>query len=320
MGFSQTVLAASHDGAHLGWVPSHKHMISEHSLPTSAGDVSSSNGEEFETYSGLGGMDDPYMYPIVKNTFIDFALNRPDHFGQEAQSCPVSKLDASRGSSSLVVDDVFAYKEEDEAKICAFSRHVPLKNTFVHFPDETSHIVSENKTKSCPSSWLEGMGDKYWIGEEEEEMVDIFTSYVSVESDIIFAPVQDPMECGSWTADAQIYLFSSAPALSYNQVAPEMKEPIQESLRSVLSLASALPEPAIEPLEVPTLGSIGHWSGTCRPCAFMARGCTSGASCPFCHLCDPTEKKRRRKEKISFLRELRHWRENGSAPITEETC
>lgn len=86
-----------------------------------------------------------------------------------------------------------------------------------------------------------------------------------------------------------------------------------QTCRPVLSLAEALPEPEIGSLEMPSVGSVGHWDGECKPCAFMARGCSSGVNCPFCHLCDMNEKKRRRKDKISFMRELRRWKKEQAA-------
>eukprot|EP00931_Biecheleriopsis_adriatica_P124761 TRINITY_DN9994_c0_g1_i1.p1 TRINITY_DN9994_c0_g1~~TRINITY_DN9994_c0_g1_i1.p1 ORF type:complete len:353 (-),score=89.19 TRINITY_DN9994_c0_g1_i1:114-1172(-) len=49
---------------------------------------------------------------------------------------------------------------------------------------------------------------------------------------------------------------------------------------------------------LPSVGSAGHAAGNCKPCAFFhTKGCGSGASCSFCHLCGPGEKKRRQKEK-----------------------
>jgi hypothetical protein len=43
-------------------------------------------------------------------------------------------------------------------------------------------------------------------------------------------------------------------------------------------------------------GSKDHLKGTCKPCAFAAKGaCESGANCSFCHICGPGEKKRRMK-------------------------
>lgn len=57
-------------------------------------------------------------------------------------------------------------------------------------------------------------------------------------------------------------------------------------------LATQIPPP-------PSVGSAKHATGQCNPCAFYwkAVGCTSGAKCDFCHLCDADERKRRSKEK-----------------------
>jgi hypothetical protein len=51
--------------------------------------------------------------------------------------------------------------------------------------------------------------------------------------------------------------------------------------------------------ELPTEGSRGHHIQQCKPCAFMWRqpSCANGVGCPFCHLCDAGEKRRRMKEK-----------------------
>merc|ERR1719495_740249 len=52
---------------------------------------------------------------------------------------------------------------------------------------------------------------------------------------------------------------------------------------------------------MPTMGSTGHYLRTCKPCAFVnTKGCKDGAWCNFCHLCEPGEKKRRKKEKKAF--------------------
>jgi len=53
---------------------------------------------------------------------------------------------------------------------------------------------------------------------------------------------------------------------------------------------------------VPSLGSQGHAAGTCKPCAFLhTKGCANGAECPFCHLCDAEEKKRRKQQRRKDL-------------------
>lgn len=62
----------------------------------------------------------------------------------------------------------------------------------------------------------------------------------------------------------------------------------------------ACSDPVLGSPELPTVGSAGHCSGTCKPCAFMhSKGCSSGVQCSFCHLCFPGEKKRRKKERSS---------------------
>lgn len=52
-------------------------------------------------------------------------------------------------------------------------------------------------------------------------------------------------------------------------------------------------------MALPSIGSRGHHLLQCKPCAFVGKkGCTSGADCKFCHLCEPGEKKRRRKQRL----------------------
>jgi len=46
-----------------------------------------------------------------------------------------------------------------------------------------------------------------------------------------------------------------------------------------------------------SVGSAGHDNLMCKPCAFYhTKGCSSGASCQFCHMCGPGEKKKRKKD------------------------
>jgi len=59
-----------------------------------------------------------------------------------------------------------------------------------------------------------------------------------------------------------------------------------------------------EPLA--SVGSREHDLGTCKPCAFLhTKGCENGESCSFCHLCEPGEKKRRRKDKMDMQKALK---------------
>lgn len=55
---------------------------------------------------------------------------------------------------------------------------------------------------------------------------------------------------------------------------------------------------------VQTPGSKEH-PENCTPCAFVWKphGCGNGAACPFCHICDTREKKKRQKERRRVLKE-----------------
>lgn len=71
---------------------------------------------------------------------------------------------------------------------------------------------------------------------------------------------------------------------------------------------------------LPTIGSAGHPLRICKPCAFVnTKGCKDGVQCRFCHLCEVGEKKRRKKEKSTFLRTARRWqRHELTAPQATE--
>eukprot|EP00746_Dinoflagellata_sp_MGD_P028211 gnl/MRDRNA2_/MRDRNA2_166710_c0_seq1.p1 gnl/MRDRNA2_/MRDRNA2_166710_c0~~gnl/MRDRNA2_/MRDRNA2_166710_c0_seq1.p1 ORF type:complete len:239 (-),score=44.89 gnl/MRDRNA2_/MRDRNA2_166710_c0_seq1:332-1048(-) len=59
-------------------------------------------------------------------------------------------------------------------------------------------------------------------------------------------------------------------------------------------------------LGISSVGSAGHASGTCKPCAFIWKdGCASGANCQFCHMCPPGEVKRRKKDKTTYRKMAR---------------
>jgi hypothetical protein len=64
------------------------------------------------------------------------------------------------------------------------------------------------------------------------------------------------------------------------------------------------------PEGVPSVGSLLHAAGKCKPCAFVhTKGCATGALCQFCHLCDSEEKKRRQKDRWEEKRAAwRQWR------------
>lgn len=66
----------------------------------------------------------------------------------------------------------------------------------------------------------------------------------------------------------------------------------------VLRLAEALALPEVGDPEMPTVGSVQHDTGRCKPCAFVWKevGCNSGVNCLYCHICGPSERRRRKKQ------------------------
>lgn len=95
-----------------------------------------------------------------------------------------------------------------------------------------------------------------------------------------------------------------------------------------VSLDEVLPPPAAvapRPLALAELvdlqpsskGSVLHFQGTCKPCAFFWKvvGCQYGSECEFCHLCDADERKRRNKEKRMAMHVMQvSSRPQGAAP------
>merc|ERR1712190_35519 len=69
------------------------------------------------------------------------------------------------------------------------------------------------------------------------------------------------------------------------------------------------PHSVVETPGLPTLpsdGSAGHASGDCQPCAFFHSGrCSNAKQCKFCHLCDDSERKRRKKVKLELQRKAK---------------
>jgi hypothetical protein len=300
------------DDAVKGWVPTHKPT---HSWSTTTdGETSSSNGDDSDGYVGLGEVDDPYMYPspfVIKNTFIDGTGPTFDEFYREraARSCPASKVCASVDATVDV--------ETSRVQVL-FDGEMPAKNTFVHFP--VQHIAldasEERRTKSCPSSGVEMADGHRQLSEENSTLQNVDVPVLAEATPVGFASFVDFRMGDDVTTGLQPDLYFPGAAMPVDEQFMQMMwvgvETTQTS-RPVLSLAEALPEAELGSPEMPSVGSAGHWNGICKPCAFMARGCTSGVNCPFCHLCDVNEKKRRRKDKISFMRELRRWKKEQAA-------
>ncbi|CAE8595233.1 unnamed protein product [Polarella glacialis] len=96
---------------------------------------------------------------------------------------------------------------------------------------------------------------------------------------------------------------------SWHQQQLRLAEAVQESLFGGEE-AAASPERLL-----PSVGSSAHRLGMCKPCAFAyTKGCGNGVNCPFCHLCLPGEKMRRRKDRQVARKDTHHapWPPSGA--------
>jgi len=88
------------------------------------------------------------------------------------------------------------------------------------------------------------------------------------------------------------------------QVPPPPPMEVAFAGSAVLRLAEALPPPELGGPLAPSMGSLLHHHGECKPCTFFhTRGCENKEACQFCHLCAPGEKKKRLRAEKRFKRE-----------------
>jgi len=61
------------------------------------------------------------------------------------------------------------------------------------------------------------------------------------------------------------------------------------------STADSTNAPSEEAVQLPSIGSVGHAEGLCRPCHYgpTKRGCSLGKDCDFCHFVHPKRCKKR---------------------------
>jgi hypothetical protein len=193
-----------------------------------------------------------------------------------------------------------------------------VKNTFIDTPTarplSLDEFIQERRVHSCPVEAHDSIpefdeGNTVPTGNvlhaasmSASLLAGAAAHAASTASDAVSAVRNWWISDGSNTIPGQVMpewlhnnVFDDSPGNMAGQHAPQ-----------VLRLAEAIGDPELGSKELPTVGSAGHRFGTCKPCAFFhKRGCENGVQCTFCHLCDASEKKRRQKEKISHMRDMR---------------
>lgn len=300
------------------------------SRSTSAGSTSSpaksaDDGDVNQSYCATRGS----APVVVRNTFIDIDVGRPASLEgflheREVRSCPCSRAESfddfglSQGFLRFLENehethmaapaqpwdqlatlnmDEFATLSDALPQIPNSSEMMPVvvRNTFIDAPvgrpvslDDFFH---ERDIRSCPVSRVVSIDNVGALSSPE--------GILSLTTKASPAGAMGLVGCADLLP--AFALETNLPSDCLGESAPPFKSQVP-----VLSLASALAEHEVSFQQLSTLGSSGHGYGVCKPCAFVhTKGCGNGVQCPFCHLCAPDERKRRKQEKKEVRKERR---------------
>ncbi|CAE7226560.1 unnamed protein product [Symbiodinium natans] len=171
---------------------------------------------------------------------------------------------------------------------------VQIRNTFIHVATPNHEVEDASKhVFSCPASTI-GWIQKLFEEDDAAELQPISTKQSSRPVICLEDALFDAVAHTPYAYDASHGPFSHG------------REELTEL--GARGLPAHLPSggnPMHSSTGLPSIGSASHYTGECRPCAFLhAKGCVNGTSCSFCHLCDKGEKKRRQKAKKAMFQGL----------------
>jgi len=288
---------------------------------------------------------------VIRRTFLDYADQSPKSFAdflqeRQVQSCPGSKLGAPPGLEHFgsqisesdedadfvpMRPDSFGATPVKGAKLPDFEYPSPfvVRNTFLDIK-ESRHLGSladfmvERQSRSLPASGIglpPGFGGMCSSSSTINDSAPVEPqgfcfcpppAYEPVLPNLqpVALPPPPPMAPPALPAAAQISELTSRVVPPPPPQAPQLR------------IAESWPETRLGTPEVPTVGSLGHYLGTCKPCAFLfTKGCGSGVDCTFCHLCPPGEKKRRQKIKHAAVKMTANLAASGlDAPLAAATA
>jgi len=256
----------------------------------------------------VGPDGQPTIYPaplFMRNTFLEVSIDRPSSLEgflkeRQAYSCPGSSV-SQPGSSC-----------EGGPGVIPSTKRVPYR------PGELL-ARSAAYGSNAPLTM-------YQAGAEKVDVVGVPPSTGNEQDAASECSTVDTLQRQRSTLSPAPEIATPAP-LERRQDAPDSADsalislpltpaPELPSLPSFSAEKKQLPvlmTPEKQPIQLapeteqlPSIGSAGHRLGQCKPCAFMhTKGCSSGADCQFCHICEPGEKQRRQKEKRAFFGTMR---------------
>lgn len=212
----------------------------------------------------------------MRVTSIQSSVSTVASLGEDGECTDTESSDTSPRSTALMVSLAGLVRE---------SAPITVKNTFVEMdipkPLEWDGCFEHREVQSAPGSVFNSP-----VTRREDPWFKLDQVCSDGESD------SEQDEETSCSSDQKLSINHPMPSFFFQQQPPTLR------------LAEAIEPPPVF-AAIPTVGSAGHGLRKCKPCAFVWKesGCQSGTSCKFCHLCDPAEKKRRRKAKLQLRRD-----------------
>jgi len=244
---------------------------------------------------------DQQIQMVVKNTFINSVGDSFQEFLSErqVQSCPAGSFDIDElaGINDSGIDS------ERSSSSSASSSNEAILNTASTW--QQLRTMSFDDGNFMPYSlWKDTKDPVFNTGSSfgDAELDDIQRRIAEVTcTSAQFAPEVPLMQF----AVGEVCFLSpplQPPALTASMML--VPPPPLPPAPPVLRLSEALPLPELGGPLAPSIGSLCHHMGECKPCTFFhTRGCENKEACEFCHLCRPGEKKRRLRAEKAVKRE-----------------
>jgi len=239
----------------------------------------------------------------------------PEQSSQQQQQQPRQQPETTEAPQTPrgKVIEAHAGEEDGDAESEEPGSPYMIKNTFINTPLQRSPSLEKffgvRKVHSSPPSVMMD------LGRSDNPFMIATPSGASLEESEVESTVkaaarflEEDLACTLITPN----VVGSASDLGGSTRAETLVDPPQHTTGSGRFSDASRPaetptdEPVVGSKELPSRGSALHKWGACKPCAFVGNGvCRNDVNCQFCHLCEPGEKKRRRKEWLESKRELR---------------
>lgn len=250
------------------------------------------------------------VLPVLKNTFLEYTGLRTPSLDEwikerECRSCPVSaRIEFNEIISRQQSFETFsgaspAGELAEEAK--GLAPALPDFNDIVaRFVESGQHLAYMAKLDEAVTEPVLALPEFHEIACHQVEM-----AVASPWGEAQFAPSFSAAD--HWPVQDEGCVLRLADALGTQiGVDVQLPPPEQQCLAADPCVAS-----------LPSVGSVGHHVGQCKPCAFIEKGCANGHACPFCHLCDAEALRRLKKEKTRWRKMCRDQRRSLSSWETE---